>query len=92
MWSVAKVFSGPMGIRPVYLTANVGYDYPAAPSGSACIQFDAHVSYPRLHNVIEQAAATRGTSLASSSFHFMLHSSHPQHVYVMPRDPLEPAC
>jgi hypothetical protein len=57
---LCQVFSGPMGIRPVYLTANVGYDYPAAPSGSACIQFDAHVSYPRLHNIIEQAAATRG--------------------------------
>jgi hypothetical protein len=56
-----------MGIRPVYLTANAGYDYPATPSGSVFIQFDAHVSYPRLHEVIEQAAATRGT-LAHHTF------------------------
>jgi hypothetical protein len=55
-----------MGIRPVYLTANAGFDYPATPSGSVFIQFDAHVSYPRLHEVIEQAAATRGAYLSNT--------------------------
>jgi len=55
-----QAISVPVGVRPLYLAANIGCARPEAPLNSVLVQFDAHVSYLRLHHVIVKATSLSG--------------------------------
>jgi len=57
---LCQAISVPVGVRPLYLAANIGCARPEAPLNSVLVQFDAHVSYLRLHHVIVKATSLSG--------------------------------
>ncbi len=57
---LCQAFSVSLGVRPIYLTANIGCDGPKVASNSVFMHFDAHVSYPLLYQAIHHASNFKG--------------------------------